>query len=90
MDDLALSCAVTCGQSARFTAGSEGMGLERRAAIAEDRCPITTPAHPSSWVASPRQPVDGIVTNWAPRGSSTTRVGSLNPRAQPEEVTLAV
>ncbi len=78
-----VACAVTCGQSARFTAGSARTGLERRAAIAEDRCPITTPAHSSSWVASRRQPVDGIATNWVPRCSSTTRIGSLNPRAQP-------
>ena len=54
--------AVTCGQSVRFTAVPEGMGLERRTAIAEHRCPIATPARSSSRVASPRQPVDGIGT----------------------------
>ena len=84
--------AVTCGQSVRFTEGSEGMGLERRAAIAEHRSLITTPARSSSWVASPRQPIDGIVTNRATRWSCTTRLGSLirGHNRPPEEVTLAV
>ena len=31
-----------------FYRGLEGMGLERRAAIAEHRCPITTPARSRS------------------------------------------
>ncbi len=53
------TCAATCGQPVRFTAGSEGMDLERRAAIAEHGCPITTSARSSNRVASPRQPVDG-------------------------------
>ncbi len=81
------TCAVTCGQSVRFTAGSEGMALERRAAIAEHRWPITTPARSSSWVA-----VDGIVPNRATRWSCTTRLGSLirGPNRPSEEVTLAV
>ncbi len=88
----AVACAVICGQSVRFTAGSEGMGLERRSVIAEHRCPITTPASSRSWVASPRQPVDGIVTIRATRWSCTTRLGSLirGHDRPPEEVTLAV
>ncbi len=68
------------------------MGLERRAAIAEHLCPITTPARPSSWVASPRQPLAGIVTNRATTFSCTTRLRSLirGHNRPPEEVTLAV
>jgi hypothetical protein len=87
-----LGCAVTCGQSVRFTARSEAMGLSVGRQSRSIAAPITTPARSSSWVASPRQPVSGIVTNRATRWNCTTRLSSLirGNNRPPWEVTLMV
>jgi hypothetical protein len=53
------------------------MGLERRAAIAEHRCPITRPARFNKLGRVTPPPIDEIVTNRATRWSCMTRLGSL-------------